>query len=126
MEITAKIEELQQIIDLLMTNTAKDIDDFPIMSADEIMDSANNKDNLMREFIIVKSELDVLMHGKVREEIMKYENVFIDLEEKMMQFKILNRRLMLLTIPIQEMYNEMSEKVKRSSSRKKNTLNTSI
>lgn len=126
MEVISKIEELQGIIDLLMTNTSKDIEDFPIMTADEIMDSANNKDNLLREFIIVKGELDLLMNGKEKQDIMKYESVFIDLEEKMMQFKILNRRLMLLTIPIQEMYNDMSDRVKKSPTGKKNSLNTSI
>lgn len=126
MIITNKVKELQGVIDLLVENTQKDIDDFPVMTAEEIMDSANNKDGLMRELITVKGELDALMVPLQREEILKYESIFIDLEEKMMQFKILNRRLMLLTLPIQEMYNDINNKVKQTNSSKKNSLNISV
>ncbi len=124
--IPKKIRELQSVIELLVVTTTKEIEDFPIMTATEILDSANKKDGLMREFIIVKSELDVLMNGISEEEILKIEDYFISLEEDMMGFKILNRRLMLLTIPIQEMYNDINSKIQQTGSSKKNTLNTSI
>ena len=96
------------------------------MTAEEIMDAANSKDSLMREFIIVKSELDVLMIGKTAEDLMRLEKIFIDLEEKMMEFKIQNRKLMLLTLPIQEMYEEINNKVSRVSSKGTSKLNTTI
>lgn len=124
--IKRKVEELQGVIEVLLEKTTKEIEDFPIMTAEEILDCANVKDNLMREFIEVKAELDVLMHGKSHEEIMQYEDIFIGLEEKMMKFKIENRKLMLLTIPIQEMYNNINDKVKQTGSTKKNLLNTSV
>lgn len=124
--IRKKIEELQDVVQILTDKTTKEIEDFPIMTAEEILDCANVKDGLMREFIQVKAELDVLMHGKPYEEVLEYEDAFIDLEEKMMKFKIQNRRLMLLTVPIQEMYNNINEKVKQTGSRRKNLLNTSV
>jgi hypothetical protein len=124
--IVKKIKELESVIEILTEKTKHELENFSTMLADDIMDAANEKDGLMREFIIVKSELDMMVNGLEMNEILKLESHFIDLEEKMMAFKIVNRRLLLLTVPIQEMYNDLNNKVRQTSTTKKNMLNTSI
>lgn len=112
--IQDKIAELKNVITLLKENTEKEIREFPVLTPEEILDCATTKDRLMKEFIIVKSELDVLMHNKSQEEIELFTDLFVDLENEMIIFKDLNKKLLMLTVPIQEMYNNLHEKMKNS------------
>ena len=114
--LTQKLLKINKILDDLISLTKEDINLIKNAKHDELFSHINLRENLIKEFSNLKSEIDYILSSRNRpiEEIFskEEEELFNEFRKKLNEFNTIHKHFARLSIVVNNFYTTLLNKIK--------------
>jgi flagellar biosynthesis/type III secretory pathway chaperone len=99
------------ILEDLIRNTIFELSNFNKFSPEELFRIAGEKEELMKNLIFVRAEIDTLINRNSELNLKEIEYLFKNIDNLANQMKEENKKLMILTLSMKQLYDDLVENV---------------
>jgi len=99
------------ILEDLVRNTIFELSNFNIFSPEELFRISTEKEELMKNLIFVRSEIDNIINRNDELDLKEIEYLFKNVDKLANQMKEENKKLMILTLSMKKLYDDLVENV---------------
>jgi regulator of sigma D len=98
----------------MIEHSKYELENFHTFSANKIYELSEYKEEMMLNFISLKGEIDIYVENH-SDEIEENKKMIIKIQDNMEIFKLENKKLMLVTMSMKRLYDDISEKTENSA-----------